>query len=157
MRIALNLKYGVHTFVLLVDPLAPFSNVTSELWFTLRDRLDKDQGLKVAYDEAPQPLPPVGKDVRIAYGVLKDPRNTTKGWKDLDIQGGETPVSKGLKHNSIVAFVICDVDEDGEEIVPRFAVQWPRLEEDSEEEEDDLPGGEDGTADAVDEDDEMNL
>lgn len=152
MHIALNLKYGIHTFVVLADPLAPFSNVTSELWFALRDRLDKDQGLKAAHDEPPRPLPPVGKDVRIAYAVLKDTRNTSKGWKDLDIQGDETPVSKGLKNNATVAFVICDVNDD-EEPVPEFVVQWPRLEEDSEEEDDtELRGG----AEAVDEDDGMD-
>lgn len=163
MAICLRMRYGIHTFALLVDPLAPFSTVTTELFFALRDR--SEQGLQASAADAPEPLPPVGKNVQVSYGVLKDQHDVSKGWKDLDIQGDETPVSKGLKNNALVAFVIWDPEELDE--APDFVAQWPRLEEDEEEADidEDMADGEQrpvqgngkGKAEAVYEDDELDL
>lgn len=161
MAICLRMRYGIHTFSLLVDPLAPFSTVTTELFFALRDR--SEQGLKASAADPPEPLPPVGKDVQVSYGVLKDQHNVNKGWKDLDVQGDETPVSKGLKNNALVAFVIWDPEELDE--APDFVAQWPRLEEDDDDDDDEMADVEEqpvrgngkGKAAAVDEDDELDL
>ncbi|ROW04779.1 hypothetical protein VMCG_04776 [Cytospora schulzeri] len=151
MPISLRLKYGVHTIFLLVDPLAPFSDLTTELFSVLRDR--HSSGLRAAHDEPPQPLPREDTDAHVSYGVLKDPHDESKGWKDLKIEGSETPVSKGLKNNMMVAFVIRDTDEADE--APQFVVQWPKLEEDEDEGEGAEEMDEDDMVEDDDEDDEL--
>ncbi|KUI70521.1 hypothetical protein VM1G_06568 [Cytospora mali] len=118
MPISLRLKYGVHTIFLLVDPLAPFSEVTTELLDVLRDR--HAEGLRATHDDLPEPLPQEDADSHVSYGVLKDPHDESKGWKDLKIDGSETPIDKGLKNNMMVAFVIRDASEAGE--APHFLV-----------------------------------
>lgn len=128
MPISLRLKYGVHTIFLLADPLAPFSELTAELFSVLRDR--HAAGLRASHDDPPEPLPQEDADAHVSYGVLKDPHDESKGWKDLKIEGSETPVSKGLKNNMMVAFVIRNADEADE--APQFVVQWPKLEEEDE-------------------------
>ncbi|KAK2598748.1 hypothetical protein N8I77_012137 [Diaporthe amygdali] len=147
MPISLRLKYGVHTIFLLVDPLAPFSELTTELFSVLQDR--HPDGLRPSLDEVPTPLPAEGADYDIAYGVLKNPHDDSKGWKDLRIKGNETPVSKGLRNNDMVAFVIRDADEADE--VPVFVVHLPKFEEEE--------GDEDGNeaADGMDEDEDEDL
>lgn len=145
MSISLRMKYGIHTIFILVDPLAPFSAVTTELLFALRD--SHAQGLRATADDPiSTPIPPEGKDVHVSYGVLKDPHDETKGWKDLKIQGDESPVSKGLKNNAMVAFVIHDAEEVNE--IPEFVVQWAQYDED-----DEIDEGE-TKAEVVDEEDE---
>lgn len=160
MPISLRLKYGVHTFFLLVDPLAPFSSVTTELLFALRDRTD--DGLKASAADPPQPLPPVDKDIHVSYGLMKDPNDKKKGWKDLKIQGDETPVSVGLKNNTVIAFLIRDAEEADES--PEFVVEWPYTGEDDDEdidmsEEEDVGAKSTGKGKglAVDEDDDPEL
>lgn len=137
MPISLRLKYGVHTIFLLIDPLAPFSEVTTELFSVLQDR--HPDGLRPSIDDLPTPLPSEGTDYHIAYGVLKNPHDDSKGWKDLRIQGDETPVSKGLRNNDVVAFVVRDADEADE--TPVFVVQFPKLDADEDEEQDELADG----------------
>lgn len=164
MPISLRLKYGIHTFFLLVEPLAPFSTITSELLFAMRDR--SEQGLKASAADPPQSLPPTGHDVHVSYSVMKDPNDPSQGWKDLHIRGDETPVSKGLKNNTVVAFVIQEAN-DADEPPPDFVVQWPRVEDDEDEDEDEEMvqkqyevGGRTtgkGKAPAVDEDDDLDL
>lgn len=161
MPISLRLKYGIHTFFLLVEPLAPFSTITTELLFAVRDR--SEPGLKASTADPPQFPPPAGKDARVSYSVMRNPNDPSKGWKDLQIQGDETPVSKGLKNNTVVAFVIQDANDADEP--PDFVVQWPRVEEDDDLDEE--MGQEDdevaekttgkGKAPAVDEDDDLEL
>lgn len=161
MPISLRLKYGIHTLFLLIEPLAPFSTITTELLFALRDRTE--QGLKASAVDAPQSPPPADKDFSVAYGVMKDPNDPSKGWKDLQIQGDETPVSKGLKNNTVVAFVIRGADDAHE--TPEFIVQWPRLDEDEDEDEDMVQEDEEvgrksagkGKSPALEEDDDLDL
>ncbi|KAK7733989.1 hypothetical protein SLS53_007984 [Cytospora paraplurivora] len=132
MPISLRLKYGIHTIFLLADPLAPFSEITIELLSVLRDR--HSAGLRATRDDPPQPLPQEDESAHVSYGILKDPHDESKGWKNLKIDGSETPVSKGLKNNTMVAFVVREADEaDG---APQFVVQWPKLEVEDEEDED---------------------
>jgi hypothetical protein len=144
MPISLRLKYGVHTIFLLVDPLAPFSELTAELFSVLQDR--HPGGLRPDVEEPPTPLPSDDAAYHIAYGVMKDPQDDTKGFRDLKIQGGETPVSKGLRNNDVVAFVVRDADDADE--TPEFVVQFPKLDTDEGEED------QDELADAMDEDDD---
>lgn len=151
MPISIRLKYGVHTIFLLADPLAPFYEITTELFSILRDR--HTAGLRASQDEPPEPLPEQGADAHVSYGVLKDPHDESKGWKDLKIKGSETPISKGLKNNMMVAFVIQEADEADE--APQFVVQWPKLEED--EDEDEIEGEDEMDEDGMDEDEEDGL
>lgn len=144
MPISLRLKYGVHTIFLLVDPLAPFSELTAELFSVLQDR--HPDGLRPSTEDLPTPLPAEGADYHIAYGVLKNPHDDSKGWKDLRIKGDETPVSKGLRNNDMVAFVVRDADEADD--TPVFVVHLPKFEEEEGEED------KDELAEAMDEDEE---
>lgn len=160
MPISLCMRYGIHTFTLLVEPLAPFSNITAELLFAIRDRDPDNRGLLASPGAQPVSVPPEGHDVHISYGVLKDPNDSEKGWKDLKIEGGETPVSKGLRNNSLVAFVIRGADEADE--APEFVAQWPQLNEPDEvdEDEDDGPdsaGNGRQTMDDDDDDDDLDM
>lgn len=138
MPISLRLKYGVHTIFLLVDPLAPFSELTTELFSVLQDR--HPDGLRPSLEDPPTPLPAEGADYHIAYGVMKNPHDDSKGWKDLRIKGDETPVSKGLRNNDMVAFVVRDADEA--EQTPVFVVHLPKFEEEvGDEDQDELAEG----------------
>lgn len=138
MPISLRLKYGIHTIFLLVDPLAPFSELTAELFSVLQDRYP--DGLRPSIDELPTALPAEGTDYHIAYGILKNPHDDSKGWKDLRIKGDETPVSKGLRNNDMVAFVIRDADEADD--TPVFMVHLPKFEEEEgDDDQDELADG----------------
>lgn len=130
MPISLRMKYGSHTLFVLINPLATFPDLTTELIFALRD--SNVHGLRAkADDPEPTPLPSPDKNIHVAYGVLKDPHDETKGWKHLKAEGDETLVSKGLKNNAMVAFVIRDASEADE--VPEFVVQWAQYDEDEDE------------------------
>ncbi|KUI57418.1 hypothetical protein VP1G_04735 [Cytospora mali] len=93
----------------------------------------------------PDDPPDMPISLRLKYGVhtifllvdplapfSEDPHDESKGWKDLKIDGSETPIDKGLKNNMMVAFVIRDASEADE--APQFLVQWPKLEDDEEDE-----------------------
>ncbi len=131
--LSLRFKHGTHTIFLSVDPLSPFSNITDELLETLRERYPG--GLSIS-NKRPDltPIPDESEEVRLSYAVLKNPRNIHSGWKNLNISGSETPASKSLKDNMIVAFAIQagDMDTDDE---PLFEVEFPELEDDDDEEE----------------------
>lgn len=144
MPISLRLKYGVHTIFLLVDPLAPFSELSEELFSALRDRYP--EGLRQGLEEEPTPIPAEGADYHIAYGILKNPHDDSKGWKDLRIKGDETPVSKGLRNNDVVAFVVRDADEADD--TPVFVVHIPKFEDEEGDE------GQDELAEGMDEDED---
>ncbi|KAG8159804.1 hypothetical protein KVR01_010441 [Diaporthe batatas] len=146
MPISLRLKYGVHTIFLLVDPVAPFSELTAELISALQDRYPR--GLRPDVGEPPTPLPTEDAGYHVAYGVMRDPHDDSKGWKDLRIRGGETPASMGLRNNDPVAFVVRNTDDADE--TPVFVVRIPKLDQDDDEEDLD----EDELADGMDEDDE---
>lgn len=145
MPISLRLKYGVHTIFLLVDALAPFSEITAELFSVLQDR--HPDGLRPDVDELPTPIPSEDADYHIAYGVMKNPHDDSKGWKDLRIQGDETPISKGLRNNDVLAFLVRDADEADE--TPVFVVKIPKLDMGDEDDED-----QDELAEGMDEDDD---
>lgn len=132
MPISLRMKYGSHTLFLLMEPLATFSDLRTELLFALRD--SNTLALRpTAKNAEPTPLPPPDQDIRITYGVMKNPRDETKGWKDLEAEDDQTLVSRGLKNNTAVAFVIQEPTDADQ--TPDFVVEWPQYDEEEEEEE----------------------
>lgn len=130
MPISLRFKYGLHTFFLLVEPLDPFSAITAELIEALHDRAEPilatttkivpewnaatHEMIDTWVPADPVPVPSKDKALHVAYGVLKDPHDVSKGWKDLDIQPDDTPVSRGLRNNAELAFVVRDADDADE-------------------------------------------
>lgn len=149
---SLRFKYGIHTFFLLIEPLDTFSTITTELIEALHDRaepiLATTTKIVPVWDpvtkdmintwEPADPVPVPGKDqaLHVAYGVLKDPHDVSKGWKDLNIQPDDTPVSRGLKNNAELAFVVRPADQADEP--PEFNVLPLRWELDNDEEEEQL-------------------
>lgn len=110
-----------------VDPLAPFSKITDELLFILRERYP--QGLSASRSlSTTMTVPPRDQQVRVAYAVLRTPNDPSQGWKDLHITGDEKPVDKNIKNNSVLAFVLQDPQQEEES--PNFEVEWPSLDED---------------------------
>ena len=124
-HISVRFKYGIHTIYLFVDALAPFSNITTELLELIQERYPA--GLTPSVDsEERREIP---KDASLAYGMLKNPNDPSKGWKKLNIGDGEsTPTKIGIKNNSLVAFAVVE-DEDDE---PEFEVDWPKEDEEYE-------------------------
>lgn len=127
--ISLRLKYGKHTIFLFVDPLQPFSRITDELLYVLRERYP--DGLHASRDSPTTvPIPAEGQQVHVAYAVLKTPSDPSQGWKNLRITGDEKPVDKNIKNNGVIAFVLQspeDVDEN-----PTFDVEFPSPDDDNE-------------------------
>ncbi len=121
--LSLKFKHGTHTVFLFVDALGPFSKITEELLEVLRERYP--DGLSVSSSRPDlTKIPAADQRVRVSYAVLNSPRDTSSGWRNLDISGKETPVSKGLKENAVVAFAI-QTDDDAAE--PNFEVEFARF------------------------------
>ena len=120
----LRLKHGIVTVFVTAESTEPFSKVTDELLQTLRERYP--DGLKTSTG-GPETtaVPPAGADIRVSYAVLKNPRDQESGWKDLKVTGDETPASKGLKDNTIVAFALSEGDVDE----PSFQVEFPSMDD----------------------------
>lgn len=109
-----------------VDPLAPFSKITDELLYVLRERYP--DGLHASRDSPTVvPVPAEGQPVHVAYAVLKTPSDPTQGWRNLRITGDEKPVDKNIKNNAVVAFVLQAPDEIDES--PVFDVEFPSLDD----------------------------
>jgi len=126
----LRFKHGTHTIFLFVDPVAPFSKITEELLELLRERYPDGLSLSNKRPELTR-VPQAGEDARVSYATLKNPRDPTSGWRDLKISGNETPASKNLKENTVVAFTLEAGDEEPAES-PEFDVEFPELAEDDE-------------------------
>ncbi len=72
------------------------------------------------------PVPPADEEVQVSYGVLKAPTDPSQGWKKLVIEKSDTPASKGLKNNAVVAFTPLAPDD---EPTADFEVEFPQLED----------------------------
>lgn len=154
MPISLRMKYGIHTFFLLLDPLATFSDLNTELLFALRD--SNTQSLRANADDVkPTAVPLPDQDVHVAYGLLKDPHDETKGWKEIKATADQSLISKGLKNNAMVAFVIRDATEADQ--TPDFVVEWPQYDEEEEDEEMEVDGVTHTVVGAADDDDDDDL
>lgn len=129
-HISIRFKHGIHTIYLFVDALAPFSSASHELLELLRERYPSGLTTSVA----PPKRTLIEADSRLAYGVLNNPTDPSKGWKRLQTGKNDenTPTKCGLKNNSILSFAVLKGDQPGEgdeddEVV--FEVEWPREEE----------------------------
>jgi len=124
--ISLRFKLGTHTVCLFVDPLAPFSDITEELLQALRERYPEGKlALSVSGDSV-VPIP-TDEEAHVSYAVLKNQKEPASGWRNLKISGKETPVSKSLKDNMIIAFALRLDEADSEEEL--FQVEFPDLDD----------------------------
>lgn len=120
----LRLKYGKHTIFLFVDPLAPFSDITTELVQVLRERYPDGLSASRASPSA-TPLPADGEEFHVAYAILKTPSDPSQGWKNLNITGTEKPIDLKIKQNTVLAFAF----QDELEATAPFNVEWPSYDE----------------------------
>jgi hypothetical protein len=126
--ITIRLKHGIHTIFLFVDPLAPFSKITSELLEVLRERYPEGLTTSIAPPKT-TPVPDAGSEsIEIYYAVMKAPSDPSQGWRNLHISANDRPVDTGLKDNSAVAFAFQDPDNMEDDV--RFEVEWPELDDD---------------------------
>jgi len=109
--------------------LGPFSKVTDELLRLLRERYSAGT-LRSSKGATTAQIPSVGSDVRVSYGLLNNPRDPMSGWRNLQISGQETPLSKNLKDNAVVAFAIQAGDADVDD-TPVFDVEFPSLDDEA--------------------------
>ncbi|KAI1768147.1 hypothetical protein GGR53DRAFT_462672 [Hypoxylon sp. FL1150] len=129
--LSIRFKHGIHTILLFVDPMKPFSEIAEELLETMQERYpaglktSKSSPTKTALPESP---------LQIEFAVPKSPADLSQGWALLDLEDGDTPTTMGLKDNGIIAFAFkpIDADEDYEII---FKVDYPRFEDDDEDDE----------------------
>lgn len=121
----MRFRHGVHTIYLFVEAEAPFSSITSELTSILRDRYPA--GLTTSL--APPQTTPIPDAPRFAYGALNKLDDPAQGWRRLQVGADEelTPTKCGLKHNSLVAFMLLAEGDDPDDVV--FQVEWPTEDE----------------------------
>ncbi len=123
--LSLRLKHGIHTIFIFADPTMPFSKVTEELLEVLRERY-ADGLTTSAVPPETTPVPTTEDEFQISYGVLKAPTDHSQGWKKLAIGENDTPSTKGLKNNAVVAFAFL---APGETPTANFEVEFPELED----------------------------
>ncbi|KAH6695469.1 hypothetical protein F5X68DRAFT_272804 [Plectosphaerella plurivora] len=129
--LSLRFKYGVHTILLFVDPMQPFSEISTTLLAVVRERFPR--GLTISHASPHStPLPRSDVDVRIAFALPVNATDFSQGWKDLNVENDDNPLSKGVKDNAVLAFVIVPEDDNGE---VEFVVDVPDLDDGYEEEE----------------------
>ncbi|KAI1497014.1 hypothetical protein F5X99DRAFT_398490 [Biscogniauxia marginata] len=128
--LSIRFKHGIHTIFLFVDPLKPFSDVQEELLDVLRERYP--EGLTTSVPSPTKTELP-DEPSQIVFAVPKAPADPTQGWKPLDVQEDDTPASRNLKDNTIVAFAIRHEDADDDEEMA-FQVAFPSWEEEDVEE-----------------------
>ncbi|KAI1772113.1 hypothetical protein F4818DRAFT_188528 [Hypoxylon cercidicola] len=127
--VSIRFKYGIHTILLFVDPMKPFSNIAEELLEIVQERYPTGLTTSVMSPKTALPESPL----QIEFAVPKVPIDLSQGWIPLNVGEQDSPTSKGLKDNSVVAFAFkpVDADEDYETI---FKVEFPRFEDDYEDE-----------------------
>ncbi|KAJ4165486.1 hypothetical protein LMH87_007117 [Akanthomyces muscarius] len=124
-HLSVRFRHGVHTIYLFVESQAPFSDISTELADLLRDRYPG--GLTTSIE------PPTTTDIpsqpRFVYGLLNKHDDPSQGWKRLNVGSDEafTPTKCGLKHNSVIAFMLIDESDDPDDVV--FQVEWPEEDE----------------------------
>lgn len=129
---SLRFKYGVHTILLFVDSMQPFSEISATLLAVVRERFPR--GLTISHaGPHSTPLPHPDANVRIAYALPASATDMSQGWKDLRVEGDESPLDKGVKDNAAIAFVLLDEDADDAEV--EFVVDVPDMDEAYEDEE----------------------
>ncbi|PMB69465.1 hypothetical protein BM221_004109 [Beauveria bassiana] len=124
-HISVRFRHGVHIIYLFVESQAPFSDISSELAAILRDRYPG--GLTTSLK--PPTTTEIPAQPKFVYGVLNKHNDPARGWKRLNVGSDEdfTPTKCGLKHNSLVAFMLQDGSDDPDDVV--FRVEWPSEDE----------------------------
>jgi hypothetical protein len=123
--LSIRFKHGNQTVFLFVDPLKPFSHVQEELLDILNERYSDG----ITTSVIPLKKTKLPKDAsQIKFAVPKNNADILQGWKPLAIESDDTPVSKGLKDNTMVAFAFATDGEDSAEDV-NFEVEFPSYEE----------------------------
>lgn len=133
--LSVRLKHGIHTIFLFIDSLAPFEDVTTTLLQVLRERYPDGLTQSVSPLKTTR-VPIFDDDAEVVYATLVNSHDPSQGWKRLKILRGDTPAMKGIQNGTILAFTFTNVDADDSEPV-EFAVDWPRLDDEYEEEEED--------------------
>ncbi len=120
-HLSVRFRHGMHTIYLFVESQAPFSDISSELAGILRDRYPA--GLTTSLE--PHTTTDIPSQPKFVYGLLNKHDDPSQGWRRLNVGSNEafTPTKCGLKHNSVVAFMLLDEGEDPDDVV--FQVEWP--------------------------------
>ncbi|KAI0377537.1 hypothetical protein F5Y04DRAFT_264083 [Hypomontagnella monticulosa] len=127
--LSIRFKHGIHTIFLFIEPMKPFSNVAEALLKIMKERYPA--GLTTSLDSLKKTeLPDDASQIRFA--VPREPRDLSKGWTPLDIGEQDTPASKNIEDNSIVAFTFAPQDAD-EDYRPEFEVHFPVFDDNDEE------------------------
>ncbi|QBZ64444.1 hypothetical protein PoMZ_06142 [Pyricularia oryzae] len=129
--LSLRFRFGIHTIFLLVSPLTTFDDISVELLSAIRERYPRGlSSSRISPNDTP--IPGDGEEVIVVYGALAS-RHNLESWRDLKIQGSETPVSKSIKDGTDIAFLVRTPDEEDDPV--KFVVEWPRLDDDDDEDE----------------------
>ncbi|KAI0853456.1 hypothetical protein F5Y00DRAFT_224714 [Daldinia vernicosa] len=127
--LSLRFKHGIHTIFLFVDPSRPFGSIAEDLLEALRARYPS--GLTTSLS-SPDKTELPNDHLQIKFASPKIPTDLSQGWNPLEVGEKDTPVSKGIKDNSILAFAFCPEDAD-EDYEPDFTVDFPSFDEEIEE------------------------
>ncbi|KAL2756710.1 hypothetical protein ACRALDRAFT_1092858 [Sodiomyces alcalophilus JCM 7366] len=132
---SIRFKHGVHTILLFVDSMKPFSEATTTLFDILRERYPDGLTLNHADGAPSTKLPPPGADIsRVAYGVPVNPNDLSQGWRELPIKQSDLPLDSPMKNNSVVAFAFVPEHRDELDEVD-FVVDVPVFDDDYDEDE----------------------
>ncbi|KAI0006603.1 hypothetical protein F4779DRAFT_620434 [Xylariaceae sp. FL0662B] len=124
--LSIRFKHGSHTIFLFVDPSKPFSDVAEELLEVLAERYP--DGLTTS--ASPLNKSKLPEDAaQIEFAIPKMLADPSQGWKPLGVTEEDTPVSKGLKDNAVVAFAFRPEDADENDEIP-FPVDFPSYDDD---------------------------
>ncbi|KAI0839252.1 hypothetical protein F5Y06DRAFT_266355 [Hypoxylon sp. FL0890] len=129
--LSIRFKYGIHTIVLFVDPTKPFSDLADELLEILRARYPEGLSTSTGLSSEKTKLP--DDPSQIQFAVPKSPIDLSQGWNRLKLGKKDTPVSKGIQDNSVIAFAFRPRDAD-EDFEVEFEVDFPRFQDEYEEE-----------------------
>ncbi|KAI8961261.1 hypothetical protein F5Y11DRAFT_326859 [Daldinia sp. FL1419] len=129
--LSIRFKHGIHTIFQFVDPSRPFNSIAEDLLEILRARYPEGLTTSVASLDKTE-LP--SDHLQIKFALPKVPADLSQGWIPLEIEEKDTPVGKGIKDNSIVAFAFYPEDAD-EDYQPEFIVDFPKFDEEQGEEE----------------------
>ncbi|KAK4220355.1 hypothetical protein QBC37DRAFT_367362 [Rhypophila decipiens] len=114
-QISLRLKHGIHTIFLFVKNDTTFGQISSDLLEILQDRYPKGLTSSIVPPKT-TPVPAAGtseaENIKIAYGIARDPTDLSRGWKSLNVDDSDTVADKELVDLSAVAFSLVSEAED---------------------------------------------
>ncbi|KAI1259195.1 hypothetical protein F5Y18DRAFT_410659 [Xylariaceae sp. FL1019] len=126
--ISLRFKHGIQTIFMFVDAMKPFTEVQEELLEVLKERFPRGI-ISTSLPKRTTELPSHASQIKFA--TPKSALDPKQGWKPLQFDEEDTPASKNLKDNAILAFAItAEGDDDAE---PEWEVEFPGYGDDEEE------------------------